>query len=59
MGITEKGKKGFQKVENKRNVRRSFHLTKEESDRLNKYLKQKNLTNSQFIRELIKDIIKD
>ena len=59
MNNSTKGKKGFQKTDNPRNIRLSYHLTKSETERLRKHLKDNNINHSDFIREQIKTIIKD
>jgi len=59
MANSTKGKKGFQKTDNPRNIRLTYHLTKDEAERLKKHLKDNKTNHSDFIRERIKTIIKD
>lgn len=59
MGITEKGKKGFQKVENKRTVRKFYRLTADENKRLSDYLETNGMNHAEYIRKLLEPIIKD
>lgn len=55
MGITEKGKKGFQSApENEqKNKRINVYLTSDEYDKFKEYCNVKNLSKSNVIRELI------
>ena len=59
MGITEKGKKGFQTTSDKRIIRKSYRLTEGENKRLEDYLKENDIPHAEFIRNLLKDIIQD
>jgi|TARA_R110001606_G_C15036355_1_gene611647 hypothetical protein len=59
MGITEKGKKGFQSMptEEQRNKRISVYLTEEEHLKLKKYCSTQKETQSNIIRDFILKII--
>lgn len=60
MGITEKGKKGFQSTpENEqKNKRINVYLTSDEYDRFKEYCNVKNLTQSNVLRSFVLDVIK-
>ena len=56
---TEKGKRGFQSIpkEDRLTERVSAYLTKEESRKFKKYLKQHKISSTQCIRTLINNLI--
>lgn len=59
MGITEKGKKGFQKTpENEqKNKRINVYLTNDEYDKFKEYCNVKNVSKSNVIRDYILECI--
>ena len=60
MGITEKGKKGFQKTpeSEQKNKRINVYLTSDEYDRFKEYCNAKNNTQSNVLRSFVLDVIK-
>ena len=59
MGVTIKGKKGFQSVpKNKQRTQKQYYyLSKVEEKQLKKYLKANDIKHSHLIRTFLKDII--
>lgn len=55
MAISEKGKKGFQNLneEDKKNIRLVSYLTKKESESLKEYCSKNDVKSSVLIRELL------
>ena len=60
MGVTVKGKKGFQTVpkEKRRNKKQFYYLNESEHKELKKYLIKNNLLHTDFIRIYLKDVLK-
>lgn len=59
MGITEKGKKGFQKTpeSEQKNKRINVYLTNDEYDKFKEYCNAKNVSKSNVIRDYILECI--
>ena len=59
MGVTVKGKKGFQSVpkDKQRSKKQFYYLTEIELKQLKKYLKANNLSHTDFIRIYLKDVL--